>query len=388
MPDKKKVLLFSFAPPENHGGIRVLLYRHFRLINDFDFKLVTDAEFATEDIPHLRVGLGRILNRLKKTRFHRWVVDWQNLVWPNQIPPSVHYLVKSYKPDVVFTIPDNSLSWMAVRVAQHYRLPLVSFFMDWVPVMDDHIGHKFTAPLLDNRFRKIHRLSRVSIGICQGMLDELGPHPDARVIYPIPATRDYPTARPKPSSTDRTSILYIGNTQAFYGKILERLFLESQNWPDVDLKIVGPPPRWNGAVLDSAKRRGVYLGYKNSDEVSDLCSAADFLLVVMSFENNERLFTETCFPTKVSDYTAWGKPLLVWAPTYASPFQLKMTGPCFLRIEENNPSLVFKKAIDTKRNQRGWVDFAWAALKAREVRFHPALLQEKFREALERAATP
>jgi glycosyltransferase involved in cell wall biosynthesis len=385
MPSKKKILIFSFAPPENHGGIRVLLYRHFLLRADFDFRLITDAHFTTEEIPHLHLGLGRIIARFKRTRFHKWVQDWQNLIWPLWIPPSVHKIVKSYRPDVVFTIPDNSLSWMAARAAKKYRIPLVSFYMDWVPVMDDHVGHDFTRPVLERRFKKLHKLSCVSLSICQGMLNHLGVHPDARVIHPIPANREPPREKPSPKIGPKTSILYIGNTQAFYGKILEKLVCAVSNHPNIELQIVGPPPRWKKEVLEHATQKGIYLGYKNSDEVSELCKKADFLLVVMSFEESERLFTETCFPTKISDYTAWGKPLLLWAPEYSSPNQMASKFSFLIKIVKNDPAEVFRVAVQTKNNHQAWQDYAWAALKAREIYFHPTLLQDRLSEAIDYA---
>ncbi len=360
-----------------------MLYRHFRLRTEFDFRLITDADFATQEIPHLHLGLGRILKRLKRTRFHKWVQDWQNLIWPLWTPQCVHDLVKSYRPDVVFTIPDNSLSWMASKVAERYRIPLVSFYMDWVPVMDDHVGHHFTRPILERRFKKLHKLSRVSISICQGMLNHLGEHPVARVIHPIPAKRKPPREKPLPNIGPQTSILYIGNTQAFYGKILEKLVCAVSNHPNMDLQIVGPPPRWNKEVLEHATRQGIYLGYKNSDEVGEICEKADFLLVVMSFEESERLFTETCFPTKISDYTAWGKPLLLWAPEYASPNQINANPPFLIKIPKNDPEEVFRIALETKNDREVWQNFACAALKAREIHFHPTILQDSFRVAIE-----
>jgi len=45
---------------------------------------------------------------------------------------------------------------------------------------------------------------------------------------------------------------------------------------------------------------------------------ADVLFVPMSFDQQDRPNMEMSFPSKLTDYTAIGLPLLIWGPTYCS----------------------------------------------------------------------
>jgi hypothetical protein len=68
---------------------------------------------------------------------------------------------------------------------------------------------------------------------------------------------------------------------------------------------------------------------------------ADVLFVPMSFDPKDRANMELSFPSKLTDYTAVGVPLLVYGPTYCSAVRWARANPGVAEVvdEENENSL-------------------------------------------------
>ena len=90
----------------------------------------------------------------------------------------------------------------------------------------------------------------------------------------------------------------------------------------MEIIVVGPNADWPADILQRAKVKGIYLGFKPPEEAAAVLAGADALLVVMSFEPEQRLFMETSFTTKFLDYTAFGKPIILWGPEYCTPVRV------------------------------------------------------------------
>jgi glycosyltransferase involved in cell wall biosynthesis len=114
-------------------------------------------------------------------------------------------------------------------------------------------------------------------------------------------------------------IVYVGAAWGFYGRMLARLMEELHGSDDVELRIIAPSLDWPESQQQAARDNGVYLGFKGPDESAPYLAGADALLVVMSFEEEHKLFMQTSFTTKFLDYTAFGKPIILWAPEYCTP---------------------------------------------------------------------
>ncbi|HMV47127.1 MAG TPA: hypothetical protein PKD31_05185, partial [Blastocatellia bacterium] len=61
---------------------------------------------------------------------------------------------------------------------------------------------------------------------------------------------------------------------------------------------------------------------KPPEEAAAVLAGADALLVVMSFEEEYKLFMRTSFTTKFLDYVAFGKPVILWGPEYCTPVRV------------------------------------------------------------------
>ena len=77
--------------------------------------------------------------------------------------------------------------WVAQRYAMRYRMPLIVRFDDWWPDIAE--VHKPVRKQLEQRFLELYRSADLSLCPGEGMRRALGPHRNARVIFPIPDSK-------------------------------------------------------------------------------------------------------------------------------------------------------------------------------------------------------
>ena len=143
---KLKALLISIVPPQNDCGVRVVMYRHLMEHDPFNVYVVTNEDFYNGTPYGVKLTLPYPIYRLRKTRFGprltSWFIDYENLIWPLIIPKLLDKTVKDFKPDVILTLAENSLCFLAAKVAKKYNIPLVGLFFDWFPIMKNHYGDR------------------------------------------------------------------------------------------------------------------------------------------------------------------------------------------------------------------------------------------------------
>jgi glycosyltransferase involved in cell wall biosynthesis len=322
---KLRVLLVSIAPPQNDCGVRVLMHRHLVERNPFELHVVTNADFYSDNPSGTKLMLPYPLHRLRKTRFgprlSSWLMDYETQVWPLSNSRKFDKAVETFKPNVILALADNCLSSFALRAARKHKIPLAALFQDWVPIMKAHYGHAWTMNRLDRLFRKFYHECDLVFCISDGMQEVLGPHPNSHVIYPMPGRHRIPSqGYPPPSGKFR--LVYVGSVENFYGRMVCSLIEKMEPLPDLEIIVVGPNADWPSDILQRARAKGIYLGFKPPEEAAAVLASADALLVVMSFEPEYRLFMETSFTTKFVDYTAFGKPIILWGPEYCTPVRV------------------------------------------------------------------
>ena len=318
---RARVLLISAEPPENFCGIRVVMHRHLVERKPFDFLTVTNRAYVVESPEHVQLGLSRPMERLCRTRLHLWVRDYENLVWPVLPKPALDRAIREFQPDVLLTLADCCLSEAAWRAARRHKLPLAGLFLDWTPIMKNFVGHAWSRDVLSRRFREFYQRCDLAFCTGDGMKEILGEHPNSHVIYPMPGKHRIPEESQRPSN-GKFRLVYVGSVENFYGRMICALIDKIEGAPDLEIIVVGPNADWPPEVLQRAREKGMYLGFKPPEEAAQVLAGADALLVVMSFEAEHRLFMETSFTTKFLDYVAFGKPVVLWGPEYCTPVRL------------------------------------------------------------------
>jgi len=301
---------------------------------------------------------------------------------PLAIPRALDEAIKDFKPDVILTLAETNLCHLAAKAAKKHGLPLAVMFLDWFPIMKSHYGHAWTQRLLSRRYRALYRQCDLAFCTSEGMQEVLGKHPNSHVIYPMPGRHRIPeTIFPPKSSKFR--IVYVGAAEHFYGRMLCSLIEKLEPLPDMEIIVVAPNADWPAEALQRAKANGIYLGFKPPEQAAAVLAGADALLVLMSFEREHELFMRTSFTTKFLDYTAFGKPIILWGPEYCTPVRVVRRDGGALVVDQPKAERVVDAARHLKQdcNLR---QFAIAG--ARDLNngiFNPEILQEIFVSRIE-----
>jgi glycosyltransferase involved in cell wall biosynthesis len=379
--EKLRVLLMSVVPPRNDCGVRIVMHRMLVERSPFELHVASNADFANDLLVHTPLRLARPFQRLRKSRFGprlgAWITDYENFVWPLTTNTALETAVETFKPDVILTLAECGLCHGARKTAQRHGLPLAGLFLDWFPVMKGHFGHKFTRSALSRRYRELYSACDLALCTSDGMQEVLGPHPNSHVIYPMPGRHSLPE-KPWPPSTGKFRLVYVGSVQNFYGRMVCTLIEKMETTKDFQIIVVGPDADWPVELLERAKAKGVYLGFKSPEEAVGVMAGADALLVAMSFEKEHELFMRTSFTTKFLDYVAFGKPVILWGPEYCTPVRLAREHGGAAVVTTDDPGAVVSLCREIAADAPLCEKLSKEALHLHQTLFNPDRLQAIF----------
>jgi hypothetical protein len=323
--DKRiRIFYLSYNPPVPSWGTAMSFYRHFVERSDFEIFVATDnSEVQEYDVPYpfLRFDVPKWLKRMQHTRFYRWFWQYNQSIAGYFVPNDVWEAARSFRPDLVFTIA-GSWNWtarVAQRVAQRLRVPLVASFNDWFDF--GLLMHPYFRGSIEGAFRKFYRDCDLAFCTSEGMLEALGPHPNAHVLYPIGTSMHDSEREFVPFVANRrpATVLFAGSLSAWYGPMLERLVLAGAD-SHLCFEIFGSQAHasWSRDFDSFARAAGVYRGQVAFDRLKAHAREADLLLLIMGFGDECAQIERTSFKTKFLDYLTFQKPIIAWGPEYCS----------------------------------------------------------------------
>ncbi len=387
MSGKPGIFYLAWTAPSENGGACLAMRRHFIEHNDFNLFVATSAQFKHPSIPNLRINRHPALVRLSNTRFSRWMRQFEMTVESAQIPANVLNAAQRFKPDAVFTVADNTLSWMAYHVAQELGVPLITNFQDWWPrgqfTLELEKPFEPIARLLEGRFREMYRASKVAFCTSAGMREKLGQHSCAPVLYPCSAPRDpgfTPDFKP-PDQSRPLKLIYAGTIIKDYGRSVLRLARALDGLPWVKFEVYGPPPDWSESDLAWMKSQGIYHGLLPYAQLKTKLRAADVCLVVMSFGRELELMMRTSFTTKFLEYVQFGKPVIVWGPSYCQPVRVARETGAGMPVDNEEVAVVIK-ALESLRFLDHWEKYARGAWSAANGIFSHERIHEVFAKSI------
>ncbi len=110
---------------------------------------------------------------------------------------------------------------------------------------------------------------------------------------------------------------------------------------------------------------------------------ADVLFISMSFSREERSNMEICFPSKLTDYTAIGLPLLISGPPYSSAIRWAKENPCVAELVEDSSASTLAAAVSTlATNPQRRITLAHRAIHVGNSMFAYPLVCKQFFDAL------
>jgi glycosyltransferase involved in cell wall biosynthesis len=273
-------------------------------------------------LPNVQYGeLRQGSRRLMDTRFNRWYSSWlmkTAKAWKNQLPQ----LIGSFKPEAVLTVT-HGFSWLtAAHFASQYKLPLHLICHDDLP----RIIHLLPGMniWLDKEFGKVYRsaASRLCVSPFMRETYQKRYYTNGTILYPSRAI-DCPKYHSPPERIANTSQQF---TVAFGGTIntpgyVRALKLMAAVLEKVGgrLLIFGPLSAENAQQVGLTQSNIFLCGLLSSSELMQrFREEVDVLFVPMSFDVADEANMKMGFPSKLTDYTAVGVPLLIYGPDYCS----------------------------------------------------------------------
>ena len=371
--DDINVIVISSVRPEKSTAAAATLHRH--LVNRRGIQLhILPAEH--HEIVHGRF-YSKVIPRLMRTPARRWAGDIDYLLHTT-LPLEKRLVAPPARPrTVVLTLAYGSGCWVAQRYARRHGLPMIVRFDDWWP--DIAQVHTPVRKQLERRFLQLYQSADLSLCISEGMLKALGPHRNARVILPIP---DAEPIRPSKcnDSTGEFRVGYSGN-MFDYSDMLADLAQLAVKQSDVRIEFRGRP-RWPQALMHEMRKRNLLHDFEPGPGFDDWLGSFDAYLVAMFFDAAQRRRTETCFATKLVDYSRAGRPVVIWAPESSAVVQWAKKNRAALCVTDPDARALLAALADLKKDGALQLELSARVRRAYETEFSPVGLQQQFMEAL------
>jgi len=347
-----RLLYLGDVPVESSYHGSALLYR---LLQDYPperLRIVEAGLFGSQ--PERRLKNIRYdshflpLARLQSTRFHRWYT-MANLLWAAGRARQFRALVADFKPEAILTVA-HGISWItAAAVARKSNTPLHLICHDeWA---DSFATTNALHGWKRRVFSGIYRAAASRLCVSPFMNEEYQRryHVAGTVLYPSRAADATSFSAPP----DRLAAPNGGFTIAYAGQI------NSQSGARVLKEVAEASDAVNGRLLvfgklSSADAKSFDLNQRNielcglvksSDLISRLREKADALLVPMSFAAEDRVNAELSFPSKLTDYSTIGVPLLIRGPSYCSAVRWALDNPQVAEIVTSENAQEMNAAI-------------------------------------------
>jgi hypothetical protein len=363
-----KIAYIGWTEPSDASGATLALMRHLFADNLWNVLVITDKPYkgVGKDSQWINVKRSWLHHRLSRTRFRRLIAQYEMLFEPYLIAAKISDVVSSFQPDVIFNIPDNTLSWAAKLVSSRLNIPLVSNFQDWWPRGQFYSLSEAPYPpvrgILEERFRQIYQQSKIAFCTSEGFRDFLGVHPCAPILYPCPGER--PRVRPPIKDVENNEpihLIYAGTTVRYYGEKLLSLAKAVANRQDIIFHIYGGKPDWSIQDIKWAEEVGIYKGFVKHEVVKQKIMNAHVGLVVMTSAPELEVMMRTSFTTKFLEYTQMAKPVIVWGPAYCEPLRVAKLTMSGLGIDTEDPNSVLSSLsiFRDKSILKHYSDNAW-----------------------------
>lgn len=372
---RSTILVLSSVLPAPTSAGEIILHRHLSQAGDWEVSVVEDRRRGSQ------FSLAtRIIKRFYRTRLHRWAGSLDVLAWGRQWNAILP--VAAGQKAIVLTVAHGDGCWAARRFAKKHGFPLATIFHDWWP--DVPAVHAPLRRLLDARFARLYEESDLALCVSEGMKGALGPHPNSVVLHPIPGVpkRELASGLELAAGALRPmKVHYSGNLHE-YGSMLGGLLQASEAHPGLRVHVRGPNPNWPAAFREEMQARGLWLDFAPRAELDAWLSSADALVVVMSFAPAMRRRMETSFPSKLTEYSQVGKPLVIWGPAYCSAVRWARHGDRALCVMEEDPQALVAALEELFRSPERRAAYAQKAREAAAGEFNPARLQRQFLAAI------
>jgi len=382
---KPRILYIAWTPPSTESGACLAMRRHLIERKDFETCVLTNQGFFVPEVRSHCFLRPSWLERAMRTRFRRFIRQLEMLFLGRWMLSTAARLVREFKPDLIFTIPDNDVSWCAYLTAQREKLPLVTNFQDWWPHnlywSESERPYPRIRRMIEKRLHTMYAASALAFCTSEGMREFLGPHANAVVLFPCPGRPPATVPRVVPSRSRPLRLLYAGTMAADYGRSVLSLARQLASSPRFQFLVYGPNPGWNHADVAWARAQGIYRGFIPQEQLRAILASADVFLAIMSFERRSEIMSRVSFTTKFLEYTQYGRPVVVWGPSYSQPVIVAKKTTAGVPVESPEPAAVVS-ALEQLMSESEYKHFTAGAIRAAETFFSPDRIHEVFQTSI------
>ena len=262
----------------------------------------------------------------------------------------ISHLTRDFRPEAVLTVT-HGYSWLtAATFAERNRLPL------HLILHDDWLVSLVTSPLVkswaEKMFRHFYRSATSRLCVSPSMEETYKERygVEGSVLYPSRAKGCNVVSTPVVRSRESRAGLvfaYAGSVNyEAYGDLL-RTLAEALDKSRSQLVIFGPVTESKASAF-GLRRSNIRLGglLPSGQLIERLKEEADVMFLPMSFEPQDRQNMEISFPSKLTDYTLTGLPLLIVGPNYCSAVRWTKEDPGVAEVVESLDSGLLQAAVD------------------------------------------
>ena len=294
-------------------------------------------------VRHATITIGR--RRLLQTRFHHWYSRWLLLRAASRTS-QLNDLLDGFAPDAVLTVA-HGYSWVtAARYADQIGIPL------HLIVHDDWPRIVAAQSKVEREFSRIYRQAASRLCVSPFMAEEYEKR------YGVAGTVLLPARAPNTATfngfAQRLQESHAGPVFAFagtlnspgYGKLLIDLAAHLARHHGT-LRLYGPlttaQAQASGLTGANVRVEGLL---PPAQLLERLRAEADVLFVPMSFADADRWNMRMSFPSKLTDYTAVGLPLLICGPADCSAVRWAQANPGVAEVVASDDAAAIGLAVD------------------------------------------
>lgn len=286
----------------------------------------------------VHIAADRLLYSRFKTAYSRWL-SVAAAGRARRVPAALG----GFKPEAVLTVTVGYLWQTAAEYARRENLPLhLIMHDDWG--LDRH------------RLKSVYRQARSRLCVSPQMAAEYHRRfgATAQVLYPSRAvdseTFDAPPARLAEVGRPLTFAFTGSINTPGYSRLLRTL--AEQLAPHGGRLLIFGPIQADHAASSGLVGPNIHLGgmLRSSELIHRLRAEADVLFVPMSFAEEDRHNMELSFPSKLTDCTAVGIPLLICGPEYSSAVRWARENPTVAEVVTRDDATSLSLAVERLMN--------------------------------------
>lgn len=198
--------------------------------------------------------------------------------------PKVGKILREFQPDLIHSINPGFLGPAAIYYARRFRIPLISSYHTHIPAYAEYYKMDWLEPFLWWCFRALHNRAQINLCPSEATLQELGKRGfrnlalwdrgvDLNLFSPSRRSEIMRNRLLNGEGPGRRILLYVGRLAAEKG--IERLRHCLDEYPDVQLAIVGDGPHRVTLERVFAGTRTTFTGYLFGEELAEAYASAD-----------------------------------------------------------------------------------------------------------------